>query len=59
MADMVQPRHSFSASTFEDRYVYVYGGVVGNFSGKHEPMLANIVIERFDLHENRWDKLPI
>ena len=30
MTDMLQGRHSFSATPFEDRYVYVYGGIIGN-----------------------------
>ena len=55
---MTQSRHSFSATAFENRYVYVYGGVIGSLENSHKPILASGV-EKYDFHSNKWENISI
>jgi hypothetical protein len=45
-------RYSFGSAVIQERYVYVYGGIVGQLKDSNKPILADIPVERFDYHTN-------
>lgn len=56
---MTNSRHSFSATVFDEKYVYVYGGVVGQLDNSHSPILAAVVVEKYDFHNDKWESIKI
>jgi hypothetical protein len=46
MKSMTQPRHSFAVCSFDNKYVYVFGGVTATLEN-YKPHVAQH-IERYD-----------
>jgi hypothetical protein len=55
--NMTNARHSFAATVIDDRYIYVYGGIIGAMNGSHKPILADHVVERYDAFSSNWSPI--
>ena len=56
---MKSSRCCFAAICIQERFIYVYGGIVGNVVNSIKPIMSSPIVEKYDVNKDSWETINI